>query len=121
MQHVELYYLIDKQLDELIDKASRIIAGSPSDDEIVDFYRHSAGVKRFLSHHVNHTGVQKFLKQVPELEYKGAGVFDSILSLPFLSSLRINTRISRREALEGIKEAHNVYATIFYLHQAEAV
>jgi hypothetical protein len=119
MQKVELYYLIDKQLDDVLAKASKILAGKPSDVEIAEFFKHSAGVKRFLVHYVAHSGVQKFLSQVPDVEYKGSRVFDHILSLPVLSPLISNTRVSRRKALESIKVAHNVYATIFYLHQAE--
>jgi hypothetical protein len=120
MQHVELYYLIDKQLGELLARASKILAGKPADGEIAEFYRRSAGVKQFLAQHVGHTGVQKVLNEVPDVEYKGTRVFNSILSLTFLNAPCADPRLSRREALKGIKAAHDLYATIFYLHQAEA-
>lgn len=121
MQQVELNYLVDKQLTELLVKAAVILSGEYEDADIEAFYTHSAGVKRFMGDYVLHTGIRKFLDRIPHIDYKKTSrVQRYILMMPFFADMRKKHEAFQQIALDGIKDAFNIYSTIFYLHEEHA-
>jgi hypothetical protein len=120
MQQVEMNILIDKQLSDLLIKAGNIVSGTNSEHAIEEFSLHSQAVKKFLQDHVTHTGIRKFAGQIPAIDFKKSSLPERVaMTFPFFSGLRRRKNERMKNAINDIKEAQGVYATIYYLHEAD--
>ena len=120
MQQVELNMLIDKQLSDLLIKANNIVAGTGDDQLVEEFCQHSAAVKRFIKDYVTHTGIRKFAGQIPDIDFKRSSLPERVaMTFPFFSGLRQRKNEVLKNAINKIKEAQGIYATIYYLHDAD--
>lgn len=121
MEWIEVNYLMDKQLKGLLSKAAQILNGAASDAAIEEFYRHSAGVKRFMKYYISHTGVQKYLSQVPDMVYAAPSpnLFSRLAQILFIH-LRDRRDALKQQAIEGVRHAQLIYSSIYFLHEQEA-
>ena len=121
MQKLELYYWMDTQLTGLIDSAAAILTGKPTDAEIADFFRRSAGVSRFIRHYIGHSVIRDVLRRVPEVEYRPVGILGKLI-LFYRGRQSFDGRyiVNRKLALAEIKASYDAFAAIYNLHQAEA-
>jgi hypothetical protein len=120
MQKLELYYWMDKQLTDLLDSAAGILTGKPSDTDISDFFKRSAGVTRFIRHHIPHSDIQNFLYYIPEIEYKPLNIFGKVISAVRRRTTAKGYILTRKAALAEVKAYYDIFAAIYNLHQAEA-
>lgn len=121
MQRIEIDYLMDRQLGDLLFKAAQILEGNDNDVAIQEFYRHSAGVKRFMKYYLNHSGIQKYISQVPEVDYiaPSQNLLSRITQIVFIS-VREKRDALKQQAVEGIRQAQHIYSSIYFLYELEA-